>query len=90
MQTNIKDIKPIIRPALSLTTIGVVLTTAIVGVFAKVILDVSWAESFLFGAIVGSTDAAAVFSALGGKNIDKRLTLPLKRSPEVMIPWRYF
>lgn len=78
MQTNIKDIKPIIRPALSLSTIGVLVTTAIVGVFAKVILDVSWVESFLFGAIVGSTDAAAVFSVLGGKNIDKRLTSTLE------------
>lgn len=78
MQTSIKDIKPIIRPALSLSTIGVLLTTAIVGIFAKIILDVSWAESFLFGAIVGSTDAAAVFSVLGGKNIDKRLTSTLE------------
>lgn len=78
MQTKMKDIKPVIRPALSLSTIGVLLTTAIVGVFAKVILDVSWAESFLFGAIVGSTDAAAVFSVLGGKNIDKRLTSTLE------------
>lgn len=78
MQTNIKDIRPIIRPAVSLATLGVVLTTAIVGVFAKIILDVSWAESLLFGAIVGSTDAAAVFSVLGGKNIDKRLTSTLE------------
>ncbi|SET99489.1 potassium/proton antiporter [Paenibacillus sp. NFR01] len=78
MQTNMKDIRPIIAPALSLATVGVVLTTAIVGLFARFILDVSWAESFLFGAIVGSTDAAAVFSVLGGKNIDKRLTSTLE------------
>ncbi|MDH6372052.1 cell volume regulation protein A [Paenibacillus sp. PastF-3] len=78
MQTNIKDIKPVIRPALSLSTVGVIMTTVIVGVFAKLILDVSWPESFLFGAIVGSTDAAAVFSVLGGKNIDKRLTSTLE------------
>lgn len=78
MQTSIKEIRPVIRPALSLSTIGVLLTTAIVGGFAKLVLDVPWAESFLFGAIVGSTDAAAVFSVLGGKNIDKRLTSTLE------------
>ncbi|WP_410513700.1 potassium/proton antiporter [Paenibacillus sp. BR2-3] len=78
MQTHMKDIRPVILPALSLSTIGVLLTTGIVGVFAKLILDVPWAESLLFGAIVGSTDAAAVFSVLGGKNIDKRLTSTLE------------
>ena len=78
MQTSMKDIKPVILPALSLSTIGVLLTTGIVGLFAKLILGVPWAESFLFGAIVGSTDAAAVFSVLGGKNIDKRITSTLE------------
>lgn len=78
MQTSMKDIRPIILPALSLSTIGVLITTGIVGLFAKLILDVPWAESLLFGAIVGSTDAAAVFSVLGGKNIDKRLTSTLE------------
>lgn len=78
MQTSMKDIRPILKPALSLATLGVLLTTVIVGIFAKFILGVPWAESFLFGAIVGSTDAAAVFSVLGGKNIDKRLTSTLE------------
>lgn len=78
MQTSMKDIRPILKPALSLATLGVLLTAVIVGVFAKFILGVPWAESFLFGAIVGSTDAAAVFSVLGGKNIDKRLTSTLE------------
>ncbi|MDQ0193969.1 potassium/proton antiporter [Paenibacillus wynnii] len=78
MQTSMRDIRPVIVPALSLSTIGVLLTTGIVGLFAKLILDVPWAESLLFGAIVGSTDAAAVFSVLGGKNIDKRITSTLE------------
>jgi len=78
MQTKFDDIKPVIKPALSLATVGVLLTTFIVGVCAKYILGVSWVEGFLFGAIVGSTDAAAVFSVLGGKNIKKRLTSTLE------------
>jgi cell volume regulation protein A len=52
----------------------VLLTTAVIGVFAKFILGVSWLEGILFGAIVGSTDAAAVFAVLGSKNIKRRLT----------------
>ncbi|WNS41271.1 potassium/proton antiporter [Paenibacillus sp. MMS20-IR301] len=78
MQTSMKDIRPVMKPALSLATAGVLLTTAVTGVFARLVLGVPWAESFLFGAIVGSTDAAAVFSVLGGKNIDKRLTSTLE------------
>ncbi|WP_340021555.1 potassium/proton antiporter [Paenibacillus sp. FSL K6-1096] len=78
MQTSMKDIRPVMKPALSLATLGVLVTTAVIGMFAKFILGVPWAESFLFGAIVGSTDAAAVFSVLGGKNIDKRLTSTLE------------
>ncbi|MEK5143213.1 potassium/proton antiporter [Paenibacillus jamilae] len=78
MQTKFADVKPVIRPALSLSTFGVIITTVVIGVCAKFILGVSWMESMLFGAIVGSTDAAAVFSVLGGKNIKKRITSTLE------------
>lgn len=78
MQSKIDDIKPIIGSALSLATLGVLITTFIVGVCSKFILGLDWAEAFLFGAIVGSTDAAAVFSVLGGKNIRKRITSTLE------------
>lgn len=78
MQTDFKHIRPVIGPSLVLSTLGVLVTTVVVGVFARWILGVSWTEGFLFGAIVGSTDAAAVFSVLGGKNIDKRLTSTLE------------
>ncbi|WP_429370179.1 potassium/proton antiporter [Paenibacillus sp. DS2015] len=78
MQTKFEDIKPVIGSALSLATIGVLVTTFIVGVCARYILGVDWVEGFLFGAIVGSTDAAAVFTVLGGKNIRKRITTTLE------------
>ncbi len=78
MQTKFDDIKPVIGSALSLATVGVLLTAFVVGVAAKFVLGLSWTEGFLFGAIVGSTDAAAVFSVLGGKNIKKRLTSTLE------------
>ncbi|GIP54244.1 potassium/proton antiporter [Paenibacillus vini] len=78
MQTKYITIKPIIPSALSLSTIGVILTTLIIGISAYYILNVPFEEGLLFGAIVGSTDAAAVFSVLGGKNIKERLTSTLE------------
>lgn len=74
LQTKWSDVKPVIAPALSLATIGVVVTTVVIGLFAVFTLNLSWLEGLLFGAIVGSTDAAAVFAVLGNQNIKRRIT----------------
>ncbi len=73
LQTNWKDVRLVIVPSLSLATVGVLLTSGIVAVAAKMILGLDWLESVLFGAIVGSTDAAAVFAVLKGQNISPKL-----------------
>lgn len=78
LQTEWKTVKKVAYPSLSLATIGVLVTTAIVAVCAKFILNIGWMESFLFGAIVGSTDAAAVFAVLSGKNIKQKLSSTLE------------
>lgn len=78
MQTDFRQIRPIIRPSLSLATIGVLLTAFVIGYCAHIILGVSLMEGLLFGSIVGSTDAAAVFSVLSGKNVRARLTSTLE------------
>lgn len=78
MQTKYTTIRPVIPSALSLATIGVLITTVIIGISATYILGISLEEGLLFGAIVGSTDASAVFSVLGGKNIKERLTATLE------------
>lgn len=90
MQTKWETIKPVARPSLSLATIGVLLTAVIVGVAAKYILGVTWLEAFLFGAIVGSTDAAAVFAVISGKNIKAKLEATLEAESGTNDPMAVF
>lgn len=65
--TDLKRIKPIWREGAALATLGVAVTCASMAAFARFVLNYSWLEGFLLGAIVSSTDAAAVFTVLRGK-----------------------
>jgi potassium/hydrogen antiporter len=69
LDTQWESIKPVLRPGLVLSTLGVLLTAVSVGLFASWVMDISWKEGLLLGAIVSSTDAAAVFSVLRSKSI---------------------
>jgi cell volume regulation protein A len=62
-------------PAVVLATLGVVLTTALVGIAARLVFGFPWLQSFLLGAVVSSTDAAAVFFLLrvGGIHLRDRV-----------------
>lgn len=69
INTNWKYIKPIFWRGLSVSTLGVIITAASVGVFIYYISDFSLLEGLLLGAIVSSTDAAAVLSILRAKSL---------------------
>ncbi|QFT88192.1 K(+)/H(+) antiporter NhaP2 [Bacillus sp. THAF10] len=90
LQTKWNTVSKVIKPSLSLATFGVILTSAIVAVSAKLILDVTWLEAFLFGAIVGSTDAAAVFAVLKGQNIKARMGATLEAESGTNDPMAVF
>lgn len=69
LDTNWSSIKPILWQGISLSTLGVLLTAVSTGVFAWLVMDCTIYEGLLLGAIVSSTDAAAVFSILRGKRL---------------------
>ncbi|SFC51657.1 potassium/proton antiporter, CPA1 family [Zunongwangia mangrovi] len=69
LDTNWKSIKPVVWQGISLSTVGVLFTALGVGTFVWAITDFSIYEGLLLGAIVSSTDAAAVFSILRSKNL---------------------
>ncbi|WP_158737470.1 potassium/proton antiporter [Alteribacillus sp. YIM 98480] len=72
-QTKWSTIRPVMWPSVSLATIGVLITSLIVGFAARFVVDLSWLEALLLGAIVGSTDAAAVFASLKERNISTKV-----------------
>lgn len=70
--TNWKEAKPVATKSLLLSTLGVVLTAGLVGVFCYFILKIALLESLLIGAVISSTDAASVFSILRSKKLGLR------------------
>lgn len=67
--TNMREAKPVLVRAVLLSSLGTILTAALVGVFCHYVLGIRLLESFLIGAVISSTDAASVFSILRSKHL---------------------
>lgn len=80
LQTPFKAIKQVWKPASALATFGVLITGIVTGYAAAFILELPLLQGMLLGAIVGSTDAAAVFSLLrnAGIHLNKKLKATLE------------
>ena len=72
LDTNWEEIKPVVRRGISLATLGVFITALSVAVFVHIFFGFTLYEGFLLGAIISSTDAAAVFTILRAKSVHLR------------------
>src|SRR6201981_1369048 len=64
LRTRFATFRSVLAPSLALATVGVLLSAVLTAPFAKFALGVGWIEALLVGAMVASTDAAAVFFLL--------------------------
>jgi cell volume regulation protein A len=72
------EIRPVVRPAIGLATLGTLVTAVATGLIATLLLDLPTLEGLLLGAIVASTDGAAVFALLRGSTLRRRLARTLE------------
>ncbi|HZV75908.1 MAG TPA: potassium/proton antiporter [Conexibacter sp.] len=72
------EIRPVLKPVVSLAFLGTLITAAICGLAATWLFDFTLLEGLLVGAIVCSTDGAAIFAMLRGSSLKRRLTRTLE------------
>ncbi|MET9642125.1 potassium/proton antiporter [Streptomyces syringium] len=72
--TKWHEIKPALPAAAALSTVGVALSVGVTAAAAHYLADVEWRQALIIGAVVSSTDAAAVFSVLRNVPLPSRLT----------------
>src|SRR5437763_14569923 len=72
LRTRFATFRNVLGPAVVLATVGVVLTALLTAPVAKLTLGLTWVEAMLVGAVVASTDAAAVFFLLHARGLRLR------------------
>jgi potassium/hydrogen antiporter len=81
LETKWINVQPILLSSISLSTLGVLITTFTVGTFVHYVFHISFLPSLLLGAVISSTDAAAVFSILSFRKLNlKGYVKPLLES----------
>lgn len=78
LQTSWRRLREVVVPAALLSTVGVIVSALVTGFAARALFDLSWLEAVLLGAVVASTDAAAVFATLRFTHIRRRLARTLE------------
>jgi potassium/hydrogen antiporter len=78
LTSGLLHLRPVLGAAVSLATVGTVLTALIVGLGAAALFGLSTDEGLLLGAILSSTDGAAIFALLRGSTLSRKLTQTLE------------
>ena len=78
LTTRWENVRPALGLGISLATVSVVVSIAVAGVGVHLLMGFDWRTSLLWGAVLSSTDAAAVFSVLRGVGVKPRLSAALE------------
>ncbi|MGQ0480773.1 MAG: potassium/proton antiporter [Pseudonocardia sp.] len=74
LTTRWSEVRPSLGLGISLSTVSVAVSIAVTAAGLHLLLDLDWRTAFLWGAVLSSTDAAAVFSVLRGIGVRKKLS----------------
>jgi potassium/hydrogen antiporter len=78
LTAGFEEIRPVLRPAISLALVGTLITAVIAGLAAAWLFDLAVLEGLLLGSIIAATDGAAIFALLRGSTLRRPLARTLE------------